>query len=167
VKHKRQQLDSAGNVTPIGRTSPETVPLPALDEVAGRPEIVSELSRVAVTTLLYRAMVVQQACFAELVAGWPEREVRDNSQYARELLTAAEAARMMGGISPRQVYRQAKQFPFNTFSLRPTPGTVRFDRRLVEEYLRDPEAYRVRHAENATSTPASSVSRLGRRNRPI
>ncbi len=159
---KREQLVSTGKVLPIVRPPQGAEPLPTLDEVAERPEIVSQLSRPAVMTVLYRAMAIQQVCFAELVAGGPERPVRDSGQDGRKLLTAAEVAHMMGGISARQVYRQAKQFPFKTFSVRPTPGTVRFHRRLVEEYLRDPEAYRVRHAGAAASNPGAPVSRLHR-----
>ena len=115
-------------------------------------------------TTLYRAMMIQQVCLAELVAGRTDGEVRDNGQHAPALLTAAEVARMMGGISPRQVYRQAKEFPFRSFSVRPTPGTVRFHRHLVEQYLRDPEAYRVRHAGAAGSDPSAPEFRVGRRN---
>jgi hypothetical protein len=116
--------------------------------------------------MLYRAMMVQQVCLAELVVGGSERGVCDNGQHTPALLTAAEVARMMGGISPRQVYRQAKHFPFNSFSVRPTPGTVRFHRQLVEQYLRDPEAYRVRHAGAAGSDPSAPGSRPGRENGP-
>jgi hypothetical protein len=164
AKPKRQPPDSAGNVLPIGRPSLGTVPLPSLDEVADRPETVSHLPRTVVMTTLYRAMMIQQVCLAELVAGGTDGEVRDKGQHVAELLTAAEVARMMGGISPRQVYRQAKQFPFKSFSVRPTPGTVRFHRHLVEQYLRDPEAYRVRHAGAAASDPSAAASRLGRGN---
>ena len=164
MKPKRQPLDSARITLSIGRPSLEPMPLPSLDEVAERPEIVGQLSRMAVTKMLYRAVMVQQVCFAELVAGRSEGEVRGNGQHAPALLSAAEVARMMGGISPRQVYRQAKQFPFKSFSVRPTPGTVRFHRHLVEEYLRDPEAYRVRHAGAAASDPSAAASCLSRGN---
>jgi hypothetical protein len=164
VKPGRQRLVSEWNVRSIGRPSIGVGTLPSLDEVADRPEILSQLSRAAVATMLYRALAIQQVCFAELVAGWPEGEIRDNSPYVQELLTAAEVARMMGGISPRQVYRQAKQFPFSTFSVRPTPGTVRFNRHLVEQYLQDPEAYRVRHARAAASEPSPPAPRFGRGN---
>ncbi len=163
MKPERQQLVGAGNVLPIVRPPRGSAPVPTLDEVADRPEIVSQLSRAALMTMLYRAMGIQQACFGELVAGQPEREVRESAQDDRELLTASEVARMMGGISPRQVYRQAKQFPFNTFTVRPTPGTVRFHRRLVEQFLRDPDAYRVRHARAVAPESGAAVSRLGRR----
>lgn len=166
AKPKRQQPDRAGNVLPIGRPPLGTVPLPSLDEVADRPEIVSHLPWTDVTTMLYRAMMIQQVCLAELVVGGSAPEVRDNGQPAPALLTAVEVARMMGGISPRQVYRQAKQFPFKSFSVRPTPGTVRFHRHLVEQYLRDPEAYRARHAGAAGSDPSAPGSRLGRGNGP-
>jgi hypothetical protein len=47
--------------------------------------------------------------------------------------------------------------------VRPTPGTVRFRRRLVEEYLRDPDAYRVRHAGASVAGPATPVRPVGRR----
>jgi hypothetical protein len=164
VKPKPEQLVRAQNVLPIVRPPVGSPPLPTLDEVADRSEILSQLSRAAVMTVLHRAMAIQQMCFAELVAGSPEREDRDDGRHYRELLTAAEVARMMGGISPRQVYRQAKQFPFKTFSVRPTAGTVRFRRHLVEQYLRDPEVYRVRHAGAAASDPGATVSRLLRGN---
>ena len=166
MKSERRQFVTADKVLRIARYPLGSTPSPTLDQVAHRPEIVSQLSRAAVTMMLHRAMLIQQVCFAELVAGWPERELHDNGQDDRELLTAAEVARMMGGISPRQVYRQAKQFPFKTFSVRPTSGTVRFRRHLVEQYLRDPEAYRVRHAGAAGSDGSALGSRVGRGNGP-
>jgi len=138
--------------------------MPSLDEVANGPETVSNLPRTTLMTMLYRAMMIQQLCLAELMVDGSEGEARDNGQHAPALLTAAEVAQMMGGISPRQVYRQAKHFPFKSFSVRPTPGTVRFHRHLVEQYLRDPEAYRVRHAGSAGSDPIAPRSRVGRGN---
>ena len=164
MKSKRQPLDTMGNILPIGRPSLGPVPLLSLDEIADRPEILSHLPRPALMTMLYRTKMVQQVCLAELLAGGSEGEARDSGRHVPALLTAAEVARMMGGISPRQVYRQAKQFPFKSFSVRPTPGTVRFHRHLVEQYLRDPEAYRVRHAGAAGSDPNAPGSRLGRGN---
>jgi hypothetical protein len=164
VKAERQQLVGGGKALPSGRPPLGFAPLPTLDEIGNRPEIVSQLSRAAVTVMLHRAMLIQQVCFSELVAGQSEGEIRGNGQHAPTLLTAAEVARMMGGISPRQVYRQAKHFPFKSFSVRPTPGTVRFHRHLVEQYLRDPEAYRVRHAGAAGSDPSAPGSRLARGN---
>jgi hypothetical protein len=164
MKPERRQFVTADKVLRMARPPGGSTPSPTLDQVADRPEIVSHLSRAVVTTMLHRAMLIQQVCFAELVAGRSEGEDRGNGQHAPALLTAAEVARMMGGISPRQVYRQAKQFPFKSFSVRPTPGTVRFHRHLVEQYLRDPDAYRVRHAGAAGSDPSAPESRVGRGN---
>jgi len=164
MKAERRQFVTAEKVLRIALPPGGSTPLPTLDQIADRPEMVYQLSRAAVTTMMHRAMLIQQVCFAELVVGRSEGEVRDNGQHVPELLTAAEVARMMGGISPRQVYRQAKQFPFKSFSVRPTPGTVRFHRHLVEQYLRDPEAYRVRHAGAAGSDPNAPGSRVGRGN---
>ena len=164
MKPERRQFVTAEKVLRIARPPGGSTPSPTLDQVADRPEIVYQLSRAAVTMMMHRAMLIQQLCFAELVAGRFEGEVRGNGQHAPVLLTAAEVAQMMGGISPRQVYRQAKHFPFSSFSVRPTPGTVRFHRHLVEQYLRDSEAYRVRHAGAAASAPSDPRSRVGRGN---
>ena len=166
MRSRHQQLVRDGNVLPIARAPFGSSMTPTLDEIADRPEVASHLSQATVMTILYRAIAVQHACFAELVATWAAQEIRRTGQDVPDLLTASEVARMMGGISARQVYRQARQFPFSTFSIRPTPGTVRFHRHLVEQYLRDPDAYRVRHAGAARSDSCVSVpSSRGRNGR--
>jgi len=137
-----------------GCSMTDPVELPTIDQIAERPELVASLPRSAVTALLYRAMAVQQACFTALVAGLSSGAERP-SPTRDELVSARVVAEMMGGISPRAVYRQARDFPFSTFAVRPTPGTVRFRRSLVVEYLRDPDIYRVRHARAGVAAPGA------------
>jgi hypothetical protein len=136
---------------------PEPVQLPTLDEVAARPDIVSRLPRPVLQALAIRALTVHQACALALVGNVP-----DAAPAADELLSAAAVAELMGGLSRRQIYRQARQFPFSTFVVRPTPGLVRFRRCLVQEYLQDPDAYRVRHAGAAAPRQGARVRRVGR-----
>ncbi len=138
------------------------VPLPTLDEIADRPETAADLPQPALQTTLYRAMAVQQACFTALVANGPSSGVERPSPTHDELVSARVVAEMMGGISPRAVYRQARGFPFSTFAVRPTPGTVRFRRSLVVEYLRDPDSYRVRHAGVGVAAPGAPGLRKAR-----
>ena len=137
----------------------EPVELPRLDDLAERPELALGLPRAALQALGIRALTVHQACALALAS-----QAGDSSpvRAADELLSAAAVAELMGGLSRRQIYRQARKYPFCTFIVRPTPGLVRFRRRLVEEYLRDPDAYRVRHAGAAAPGPASRVRHLGR-----
>jgi hypothetical protein len=134
---------------------PGPVPLPTLEEIADHPDIASDLPQPALQTMLYRALAVQQACFTALVANGPSSGVERPSPTQDELVSAGVVAEMMGGISPRAVYRQAREFPFSTFAVRPTPGTVRFRRSLVVEYLRDPDSYRVRHARAGVAVPGA------------
>lgn len=137
--------------------------IPTLDELVTRPELATQLPLPAVQRLLYQAMAVQQACFTVLLVGESSpRNAGGDDRPADELISAQTVAAMMGGISARAVYRQARQFPFSTFAVRPTLGTVRFRRSLVVEYLRDPDAYRVRHSGAAASGPAAPVRRMGR-----
>lgn len=141
---------------------PGPVPLPTLDEIANRPETAAELPQPALQTMLYRSMVVQQACFTALVASGVSSGVERPSPTTDELVSARVVAEMMGGISPRAVYRQARDFPFSTFVVRPTPGTVRFRRSLVVEYLRGPDNYRVRHAGAGVAGPGAQGLRKAR-----
>ncbi len=138
--------------------------LPTLDEIAEHPELAAQLAPAAVQATLARALVVQAACCSALLAhATPAIRPEGDGGLARDdLISAQVVAEMMGGVSTRAVYRQAQHFPFSSFTVRPTPGTVRFRRRLVEEYLRDPDAYRVRHAGAVASGPAPSPRRLGR-----
>src|SRR6185503_6930888 len=50
------------------RNARDRVILPTLDQLAEQPDLAAELPRPSVLTVLYRAMAVQQACFAVLVA---------------------------------------------------------------------------------------------------
>jgi hypothetical protein len=127
--------------------------------VAKDPQLVERLPRAALQALGLRALTVHQTCALALLAG---SEVEEVAPLRPELLTADAVARLMGGLSRREIYRQARHFPFSTFVVRPTPGTLRFRRALVEEYLRDPDAYRVRHAGAAASGPVTHVRRMGR-----
>ena len=133
----------------------DPVELPTIDQIAARPELAATLPRSALTALLYRAMAVQQACFTALVANGLSSGAERPSPTGDELVSARVVAEMMGGISPRAVYRQARHFPFSTFAVRPTPGTVRFRRSLIVEYLRDPDSYRVRHARAGVAAPGA------------
>lgn len=143
--------------------TPSIVSLPTLDEIAERPERASQLSPAAVQAALSRALVVQAACFSALLANGPlsTRQQADGGPATDDLVSARVVAKMMGGLSPRAVYRQAQHFPFSSFTVRPTPGTVRFRRRLVEEYLLDPDAYRVRHAGAVASGPVPPAPSYG------
>jgi hypothetical protein len=138
--------------------------VPTLDEVADKPEVLLQLPRAAVLALYARVLSVERGLLLALAANvcCEPRHAERRSGAADELLTAGEVARFMGRLSRREIYRQAQQFPFSTFVVRPTPGTVRFRRRLVEEYLRDPDAYRVRHAGASVPGPATPVRPLGR-----
>jgi hypothetical protein len=140
-------------------------PVPTLDQAADRPELLSQLPRAAVLALFARALSVERGCLLALAsnASYAPEHPRHELVGGDELLTADEVARLMGRLSRREIYRQARQFPFSTFVVRPTPGTVRFRRRLVEEYLRDPDAYRVRHAGAIVAGPATPVRPVGRR----
>ncbi len=138
------------------------VPLPTLDELADHPDIASDLPQPALQTMLHRAMAVQQACFTALVANGLSSGAERPSPTRDELVSARVVAEMMGGISPRAVYRQARDFPFSTFAVRPTPGTVRFRRNLVVEYLRDPDSYRARHAGAGVAAPGAPGVRKAR-----
>ena len=144
--------------------TPSLVPLPTLDEIAERPERAAQLPPAAVHAALSRALVVQAACFSALLANGPlsSRQHGDGGPAPDDLVPARVVAKMMGGLSPRAVYRQAQHFPFSSFTVRPTPGAVRFRRRLVEEYLRDPDAYRVRHAGAVAPGPVPAARRPGR-----
>ncbi len=135
--------------------------LPTLEEVSANPRVVEHLPRPALHALCLRALAVHQVCTMAMIAGAPDEAPA--SAGGGPLLTAGEVSAMMGGVSKRQIYRQAKQYPWSTFVVRPTPGLVRFRRALVEEYLRDPDAYRVRHAGASAPGPASPVRPLGRR----
>jgi hypothetical protein len=139
--------------------------IPTLDQVAERPEVLSQLPRATVLALYARVLSVERGCWlalADSVCG--ERGLAERrSRAADELLTADEVARLMGRLSRREIYRQAKHFPFSTFVVRPTPGTIRFRRDLVEEYLHDPDAYRVHHAGALAAGPATPLRRMGRR----
>ncbi len=138
--------------------------VPTLDQVADKPEVLSQLPRGAVLALYARVLGVERALLLALAANvcCEPHQAELRSGAAGELLTADEVARLMGRLSRREIYRQARQFPFSTFVVRPTPGTVRFRRRLVEEYLQDPDAYRVRHAGAVASGPGTPVRPLGR-----
>jgi hypothetical protein len=140
---------------------PGILPLPTLDEIAERPERAAQLPAAAVQATLYRALVVQQACFSALLAYGSvfSGQQEDGGSASDDLVSARVVAKMMGGISARAVYRQARHFPFSSFTVRPTPGTIRFRRALVEEYLRDPDAYRVRHAGSALAVLGSAAPR--------
>jgi len=137
------------------------VEVPSLDRVAQDPHLVEHLPCTVLYALSVRALAVHQVCALALIASSGTVQTSPAS-LADELLTADAVAQLMGGLSRRQIYRQARQYPFSTFVVRPTPGVVRFRRTLVQEYLRDPDTYRVRHAGAPASGPASPVRRPGR-----
>jgi len=118
-------------------------PLPTLDAVAADPGALDGLPGLALHALALRALAVHQACALALLAApsAPPAGAADPAQLVR----AADVARRLG-LSRREVYRQARVFPFASFVVHPTPGTVRFRLALVEEYAHDPDAYRRRHA---------------------
>jgi hypothetical protein len=137
-------------------------PVPTLEQAADRPELLSQLPRAVVLALYARALSVERGCLLALASNVSYAPEHPRLAAGDELLTADEVARLMGRLSRREIYRQARHFPFSTFVVRPTPGTMRFRRRLVEEYLRDPDAYRVRHAGAIASGPGTPVRPMGR-----
>jgi predicted DNA-binding transcriptional regulator AlpA len=115
---------------PLNGTLAEVVrgQTPTLDAIADDPQLTADLSPDAARALWLRAHVALGA-LAPLVAS----PVPCTSETGEErLLTVDEAAAKLG-MTKDWLYRKAARLPF---TVRPSPGTLRFSSLGIERYIR-------------------------------
>jgi predicted DNA-binding transcriptional regulator AlpA len=109
--------------------NPELRPVPSLDTIAADPSLATSVPPPARLPLYFRALAVLNA-LAPLIAA--PSTTPAGAQEEDCLLTVNEAAVKLG-LTSDWLYRRAKTLPF---TVRPSPGKVRFSLRGIEKYIR-------------------------------
>lgn len=120
-----------------------------LDALAKDPAQARALLRPGAIALAFQAAAALTALAARLAELEAETGARPVASLASgDLLTAKELGQKLH-VSASAIYEARKTFPVNTFAVSWGTRSVRFRGDLVDEYLADPEVYRVRHAAQA------------------
>lgn len=104
--------------------------VPSLDEVAEHPELVLDLPKSAIRTMMFRAMAVQGACLVGLLG----EQSAPAAPTADRLLTAKEAAAILG-ISSLTLLRNRQQAPYRIFVVPTKARSPRFSFQRIQEYI--------------------------------
>ena len=105
------------------------VALPTLDDLAADPSKAAMLPPDVARSLWVRGHVALGA-LAPVIAATPS--LATGTSEEDRLLTVDDAAFKLG-VTKDWLYRRAKSLPF---TVRPSPGTVRFSLRGIEKYFR-------------------------------